>query len=308
MEKNSFSSGLRDYTFWLLKLFTWVIIIFFIAPLLLITAFSTIANRDSLVTNKSDKSIAVVELSGTIMDAKEVVEQIYKNAYDDTIAGIILKIDSPGGAVGPSQEIFNAVLELKKEKPIVAVMSSVAASGGLYAALGASKIFSQPGTLTGSIGVIMQFPNLEKISETVGFQMITVKSGKLKDVGNPFRGLGPEEEEYLNQTLDLIHRDFIQAVVKGRGIDQAQVEKFADGRILTGLQAKELGIVDDFGGVYKAAREIFKLIGDPLADDELPDLRYARDRISQFKDLLNAVGILPTFLTANHQPMAIAKP
>jgi protease IV len=291
-EKTLYRRGfMREYFLWLFKTATLLALILIGVPLFFATVVAAIQANEATGGSKAGKIVAVVELAGAIMDSKDLVAQLYKSAQDDAIAGIVLRVDSPGGAVGPSQEIYEAVKKLKSLKPIVVSMGSVAASGGLYASMAASRVFANSGTVTGSVGVIMQFPNLEKIADIVGFKMVTVKSGALKDVGNPFRGISEGETAYLQETINAAQEQFITAIAEGRGLDPVKVREFADGRIFTGLKAKELGIVDEIGGLYDAAKSIFVLSKKPLSDGEIPKLVYPGDKLGQFKDLLALVGI-----------------
>ncbi len=282
---------MREYFMWLLKTVTMLGIVFMGAVLIIFAIVSAVESPDALSGTKDAHTVAVLELVGPIMDTKEVVAELHKYAFDKDVAGLVLRIDSPGGAVGPSQEVYEAVKKLREQKPIVVSMGSVAASGGLYAAMGATKVFANAGTLTGSIGVIMQFPNFEKIANTVGLQMVTIKSGKLKDVGNPFRQMTEEESEFLQATINSAQEQFVAAVAEGRGLDPAKVREFADGRVLTGLRAKELGLVDEIGGLHDASRAIFTILEKPLKDDEMPKLIYPADKFGQFKELLSYVGL-----------------
>ena len=284
---------MREYFIWLAKLVTLAVM----GMLLLFGSIAVLAiavsDRSTEHGPKSDKLVGVVKLSGEISDASEILEDLYKYAADDSIDGIVLRIDSPGGAVGPSQEIYSAVERLKVRKPIVASMGALAASGGLYAALSASKVFAQPGTLTGSIGVIMQIPNLSKVANQLGVDMVTIKSGALKDVGNMFREMTPDERDFLQQTVMTVRKDFVEAVVKGRNLDLAAVEKFADGRVIVGSVAKQIGLVDEYGDMFAAARAVYDLKGKPLKDGEYPRLRSRDESFESFKKLFESVVTLP---------------
>lgn len=276
---------IKEYFLWLFKFVT-VIVVCLVGIPLCFALIAAVVSKDAGVQT-SGKDVGVVELTGEIFDVKEVVDHLYEQARNPSIAAIVLRIDSPGGAVGPSQELYETVKVLKERKPIVASMGMVAASGGLYAALPATKIFANPGTLTGSIGVIGQFPNFTGISEKVGFSMITVKSGGMKDVGNPFRPFTEDDRAYLEGTLKGVHQQFIGAVIESRKLPADQVALFADGRVLTGAQAKELKVIDELGGVYDAAREALALAGKPLGKDELPRLVYAEDKFSKFRRIIS---------------------
>jgi protease-4 len=177
------------------------------------------------------------------------------------VKAIILRIDSPGGGVGPSQEIYREVLKAKQKKKMVTSMGAVAASGGYYVACASDLIVANPGTITGSIGVIMQFSNFEELLKKVGIKGVVLKSGEHKDIGSPFREMTPEEKKIMQETLDNVHQQFIRAVADGRNLDQAKVLPIADGRIMTGEQAKQLGLVDKMGNLDDAIEEAAKLVG-----------------------------------------------
>lgn len=290
---------MRAYFFWLAKFLTVVFVLAFIVPIMLAAVLGAGEQAMQAKHGRGQRTVAVVELSGIIHDSREVIEELYKQADNEKVKGIVLRVDSPGGAVGPSQEIYAAVKQLKTKKPIVASMGGVAASGGLYVSLAASRILCQPGTLTGSIGVILQLPNFTKVSERIGVDMITIKSGKLKDAGNSFRLMTDEDRQFLQDTVHTAHKDFLQAVADGRGIDRSKVEAFADGRVILGSQALELKLVDGFGDVMDAARAVFELRGEPLAADEAPDLYYPGDKFREFKKLFESFSSLPDYLRSS---------
>jgi protease IV len=287
---------MKNYILFVAKLLTLVAVIFVVIPILLVSTIGAIVATQSGKVATDKNIVAIIKLDGVIEDSKEAISALYKQAQDDKVQGIVLRINSPGGAVGPSQDIYHAVMKLKEKKPIVASMGSIAASGGFYAALGASKIYCQPGTLTGSIGVIMQIPNVKKISDTIGLQMVTVKSGALKDVGNMFRDMTPEEQEYLQSAVNQVQADFVQAVVNGRKITKEKVLPFADGRMIVGSQAKALGLVDEFGDVYDAAKAVLELKGIKLADNELPKLVYVEDKFENLKHIFDSLLGIPPIL------------
>ncbi len=208
--------------------------------------------------------VAVLPVTGLIADSDAVIDQLKKFGKDDSVKAIVLRINSPGGGVGPSQEIYEEVRKIKK--PVVCSMGAVAASGGYYIACGSKKIYANPGTITGSIGVIMQFLNVRELIEKIGVKGFVVKSGELKDAGSPLRDMTPEERAYLQGVIDNVHGQFIRAVAEGRKLDVEAVRKIADGRIFTGEQAKALGLVDALGNqedaVAEAAR-MAKIEGEP---------------------------------------------
>jgi protease IV len=192
--------------------------------------------------------VAVVEVQGIITDSREVVSQIVDYRNDPSIGAIILRIDSPGGSVGPSQEIYSEVLKTRKVKKIVASLGSVAASGGYYIASPASHIVANPGTLTGSIGVIMAFSNVEELIQKIGLKPMVIKAGKFKDAGSVVRPMTDEENVLLQSVVDDVHNQFIEAISTGRELSIEDVKKVADGRIFSGRQALEYKLVDQLGG------------------------------------------------------------
>jgi protease-4 len=196
-----------------------------------------------------------------ITQSAETIKEIHQFLDDDGVKAIILRIDSPGGGVGPSQEIHREIIKARKKKKIVASMGSVAASGGYYIACASDLIVANPGTLTGSIGVIMQFSNFDELLKKIGIKGFVLKSGEHKDIGSPFREMTPEERRIMQQVLDGVHQQFIQAVAEGRKLDRAKVVEVADGRIFTGEQAKEHGLVDQMGNLQDAIDTVAKMVG-----------------------------------------------
>ncbi len=208
------------------------------------------------------ETIAMVEVTGTIMDSKEIVRQLSHYRRDDDIKAIILRIDSPGGAVAPSQEIYDEVLRVRADhKKIYASMGSLAASGGYYIAAATDRIFANPGTLTGSIGVIMAFSNAEQLMKKIGLEPEVIKSGKYKDVGSPIRKMKPYERKYLQKVVNDVHQQFIEAVAKGRNMSTREARKLADGRVFTGRQALKLKLVDELGGLEDVIAQLGKDVG-----------------------------------------------
>ena len=210
--------------------------------------------------------VAVIDVTGTISRTETIIDQIHQYRDDQGVKAIVLRINSPGGSVAPVQEIYS---ELKKlEKPIVASMGSTAASGGYYIAAIADEILANPGTLTGSIGVIMQFTKLKGLYEKIGLEQQVVKSGKFKDTGSPLRDLTDEERALLQATLDDVHGQFIDAVFESRQehLTREDVVALADGRIFSGQQALEHKLVDQLGNLADAvdrAGELGGISGKP---------------------------------------------
>lgn len=211
-------------------------------------------------------SIGIIEVEGIILDSGHILKALQRFKEDDYIKAIVVRIDSPGGVVGPSQEIYNELKKIQKDKKIVASMGALGASGAYYVACGADKIIANPGTLTGSIGVIMEFANLQKLYQWAKMEHSVIKSGKYKDVGSPFRPMNVDEKELLGNLVTNVSSQFQKVVLTSRKIDSAQIDTIMDGRILTGEQAKELGLVDQLGNFYDAvemAKELSGIKGTP---------------------------------------------
>lgn len=224
------------------------------------------------------EKVGVIEVAGIIKSSKLINEQLKDFRDDRSIKAIVLRVDSPGGGVGPSQEIHAEVKKTVGEKPVVVSMASVAASGGYYVAAPASRIVANPGTITGSIGVIMEFTNVEELFDKIGLGSQVVKSGPYKDIGSPVRPMVDEDRRILQQLIDDVHLQFVDAVAAGRKLEREIVLKLADGRIYTGRMALEMGLVDDLGNLEYAvalAAELGGIDGEPKVvypEEEKPDL------------------------------------
>ena len=280
---------MKEYFVWLMKFITVIIVFFVVVPILILSvlmASSKTLNTENIIPQEKNL-VAVIDVNGVIMDSKDIVEKLYKYSSDEKFKGIILKVNSPGGAVAPSQDIYNTVLKLKNKKPIYAVMDSMAASGGYYVSAPCTKIYAQKGTMTASIGVISQFVNFKNLSEWFGLKIETVKSGNLKDFGSPYRDMTDEERGYWQNMSNTIHEDFIQDVAKARNIDINKLREVADGRVLIGTKAKEANLIDEFGGVNDASVAMFKELNIKLGENEMPKLYYTEDKLKEFKKLLN---------------------
>jgi len=201
------------------------------------------------------KKVGVVKIEGLILDSKETVDRLHKFRDNDSIKAVVLRVESPGGVVGASQEIFEEVKKTADKKPVVVSMGSVAASGGYYVSAPATYIFANPGTITGSIGVVMEITNIEGLLDWMKIESYAIKSGKFKDAGSPYREMTEEERKYLQGFVDGLHLQFEDAIVEGRGLERSKVEEIADGRILSGRQARELGLVDEVGNLWDAIDE-----------------------------------------------------
>ena len=239
---------------------------FFIFLAIVGVTFAVILGLSALLGKKDylgAEKIAIVRVEGVIFDSKDIIAQLKKYQSNPTVKAIVLRVNSPGGGVGPAQEIHELIrkIVLKNEKKILVSMGSVAASGGYYIACPATKIVANPGTITGSIGVIMEFPNIQELFKKVGLDTVVVKSGKFKDIGSPVRTMSKEEKRLLQDLIDDVYSQFVRAIAEGRNIPEERVRKFADGRIFSGKQAKELGLVDELGGLEHTVQLAAKLSG-----------------------------------------------
>lgn len=205
--------------------------------------------------------IGVVEIEGTIADLKDVMADVVRFKEDDGVLGVIVRINSPGGAVGPTQEVARELQKLKAVKKVYVSMGSVCASGGYYIASVGEKLYANPSTITGSIGVIMQQTVVEDLMKKIGIQSNTLKAGSMKDVGNPFRKMTDSERQYLQDIINSIHEQFIKDVAAGRKMPLEKARTLSDGRIYTGLQAKDAGLIDGIGTFYDVVDEMKKAVG-----------------------------------------------
>lgn len=213
-------------------------------------------------------TVAVVRVEGIILDSKETIEELRHYRDNPSVKAIVLRIDTPGGAVVPSQEIYAEVRKTRADGKLklVASMGNVAASGGYYIAAAADRIVANPGTLTGSIGVIMELANVQGLLEKVGVQSVVIKSGRYKDMTSPFRAMTAEDRALLQGVLDDVHTQFIEAVATGRSLRVEDVRGLADGRIFTGRQAKSMSLVDELGDLHdaiKLAAQMVGIVGEP---------------------------------------------
>jgi len=218
--------------------------------MILMAFLVTLSTRDTEF--EFGEKVGVIEINGIIADSKNILNHLKRFREDNAIKAIVVRVDSPGGAVGPSQEIFREIRKTSATKKVVASMGTIATSGGYYIAAGANGIIANPGTITGSIGVIMGFTNYEELLHKIGLVPIVVKSGEYKDLGSPVREMKPEEKIILQEFAKKIHRQFIKDIVDGRKMDMEKVESLADGRIFTGQESKKFGLVDRLGNLEDA--------------------------------------------------------
>ena len=244
------------------------VLLIFLGLLILLVVFSLFfALLQKNIPFVESKRVALIRIEGMIMDSKDTVEEIKEYARDPFTRAIVLRIDSPGGAVVPAQEIYKEIRKAVQKKNVIVSMGSVAASGGYYIASPATKIIANPGTLTGSIGVIMEVPNMEGLMDKLGIKTEVVKSGRHKDMASVFRGIGPEERMILQEVLDDVHEQFIKSVAEGRKMIYDDVKKIADGRIFTGEQALKVGLIDELGSLEDAvhvAAQLSGIEGEPV--------------------------------------------
>jgi protease IV len=248
----------------------------------LLVAFGLRGNNFQNLMPAGGGNVGVVEISGMIADAKDPLAQLKRFRKDDAIEAVLIRIDSPGGAVGPSQEIYRAVKRTAREKKVVASLGSVAASGGYYIAAAADGIMASRGTITGSIGVIMGFTRFERLMEKIGVVPVVIKSGAYKDMGSPVREMRPDERRILESLTRKIHNQFIEDVALGRRMEKARVASLADGRIFTGEESIPLGLVDRLGNFEDALEWAGKLAG--IEGDVAPV--YAKEKRFSLLDLL----------------------
>lgn len=229
------------------KFILFVIIIFIALPL------GIKALRDGLIP-----AVGIIEITGPIDDSLEYLDIIKQFEEDDHVAAVVIRLDSPGGKVGPSQEIFEAVQRLKTKKPVVASMGSVGASGAYYIACAADTVYALSGTITGSIGVILEFFDVTQGLQKLGVSSHSITGGELKDAGSPFKAMTDKERAYFQELARDVHEQFKDEVSKSRKIQRAKMDEYADGRVFTGRQALSIGLIDKLGGLDKAVDEAAK--------------------------------------------------
>jgi protease IV len=223
------------------------------------------------------EAVGVIEIAGAIVDSALVIEQIKEFREEDNIKAIVLRIDSPGGGVGPSQEIYREIRKTSAEKKVIASMGAVAASGGYYVAAACDGIVANPGTITGSIGVIMGYTNIEALLEKIGLSPVVVKSGEFKDIGSPVRPMSEKEKQLLEQLIQTIHRQFVEDIAAGRNMETDQVREVADGRIFTGEEARTFGLVDRLGNLQDAVEWAAELGG---IEGKIETVQPEKERLS----------------------------
>ncbi|MEN8243528.1 MAG: signal peptide peptidase SppA [Thermodesulfobacteriota bacterium] len=275
----------HPYLFFFLTLVALVSVSVIILSYLLVKGLES-SRLSELVAEPGGGNVGIVEINGIIADSAETIRLLKHFREDDAIKAIVLRVESPGGVVGPSQEIYREVRKTVPTKKVVASMGAVAASGGYYVAAACDGIIANPGTITGSIGVIMGYTNFEKLLEKIGLSPVVIKSGEYKDMGSPTRKMTPQEAETLQYFVDQTHRQFVQAIGEGRDMDLVHVESLADGRIYTGEEAMKNGLVDRMGNLEDAIEWAGRLGGiegkiSPVykREDTFSFLRYISESV-----------------------------
>lgn len=272
--------------------FVLIIILFFIFIFFSFSVVSSLRVSDKDGENfpslgkKEKYPIAVVEILGPIMEAKDIVELIHQAEHDESVKALIVRIDSPGGAVGPTQEIYEEIIRLDKIKPVYASFGSIAASGGYYIGAAARKIYASNGTLTGSIGVIMSFVDLSKLLEWGKVSPQVLKAGKYKDIGSINRAMTQEEQQLMGKMLNQVHDRFREDILLRRKDKiKGDLIEITQGQVFSGEEAQSLGLVDEVAGLWEAARRIKKEL---KLKDESDKLRYLKkDKSSSWTDFLS---------------------
>ena len=282
---NKSSTGNSSRWFWGIFLSLLLLGMVLVAVSFLVFASAIKRDGGEYITGGSGDKIAIVELNDVIVSSDKIVEQIKRFREDKSIKAIVLRINTPGGGVAASQEIYEEVKKTRDSGKIIVVsMGAIAASGGYYIAVGSSLIVSNPGTLTGSIGVIAQFISIKDLADKLGINQTTIKSGNLKDAGNPFRQMNDSDKAYFQDVVDNSFGQFLDVVSKERKMDKETLLKYANGRVFTGLQAKEYGLVDSLGTFEDAIRITSKMAG---IEGE-PRIVREKKKFSFFEEMLGS--------------------
>jgi len=282
---------------WLIGIFSFlaVIVLFFVVVIVML--FNESDTED--VSTGSAGTIAIVEVIEPIISSERIVNQIKRYRENTNVRAIVVRVESPGGGVSASQEIYQEIKKTREYgKPIVVSMGAVAASGGYYIAVGANKIVANPGSITGSIGVISQFMHVNELFDKIGITSTTIKSGKLKDAGSPFRKPNEDDKRYFQDMIDDVYDQFVTTVAVERKLDKSLVKKYADGRVYTGRKAYELKLIDTLGtyqDAIKIAAGLAEIYGAPRVikerkKEKISDLIFGevRNDLTQLKnELLN---------------------
>jgi protease-4 len=267
-----------------------IAISFLIISFLTLTAFLGFKGEESSLWSGGGKRVAIVEIHGVIANSTDVIRQIRKYGEDSSVPAVVIDIDSPGGAAASSQEIYEEINKIReKGKKVVASLGTVGASGGYYVACAADTILANPATLTGSIGVIFEFPVAEELLKKIGIKYEVVKSGENKDMGSWARSMTERERKSLQSVVDDTYDQFVEAVSTGRKMEKEKVKTIADGSIFTGRQAKDMGLVDQLGNLQDA----IKIAGEMAGIKEFPrTVKEIKRKITWFDLLTQKAGEL----------------
>ena len=267
-----------------------IVISFVIIAFLTLFAFIGFSGQESAFWTGTGKRVAIVEVHGVIENSSEVIRQLRKYAQDSSVPAVVIDIDSPGGAVAPSQEIYEEANKLReKGKKVIASMRTVGASGGYYVACAADTIVANPGTITGSIGVIFQFPVAEELFKKIGLRFEVVKRGEIKDMGTYARSMTERERKSLQAVVDDTYDQFVDVIASRRSMSREDILKIADGSVFTGKQAKNLGLVDELGNLQDA----IKIAGVMVGIKEYPrTIKETKRRITWFDLLSQKMDVL----------------
>jgi protease IV len=257
----------------------------FIFISLIVASAVNSSNRNSSFYAAKGDLVGIIDVTGVIADSRNVINQIKQLRENKSVKAVVLRIDSPGGTVGPAQEIYREVRKTIGTKKIVVSMGTVAASGGYYIAAAADGIMANPGTITGSIGVIIEYTNFKQLLDKIGVASVVIKSGDFKDVGSPVREMTEKEETFLQNFVDQTRQQFVRAVADGRKMPIEQVESLADGRIFTGEEAKENGLVDRLGNLEDAIEWAGRMAG---IEGKINTIYLHEKRFTFLEELLGA--------------------
>lgn len=279
------------------------VLVFLLIGGVIFFAFKDIGSNMPVSFDSAD--VAVIKIEGTILESLDTLKKMERIREGKSVKAVVIRLDSPGGAVAPSQEIYSEVLKLKKDGiKVVASMGTVAASGAYYIACASDKIVANPGTVTGSIGVIMETFGMQELIKRVSLENRVIKSGTLKDAGNPFRDMTPEERTYFQNLIDNLYGQFLNAVSENRKIDREVLKPLAQGQVFSGEQAKELGLIDDFGTIYDAIDQAKQLAGLPEdAEVQWPREPSAWEKFWQGDDQARGLVGLVKNLIGQKQPL-----
>jgi len=276
----------HPFLFFLLAMASCFTLVFISIMALMFAGTKMLSTQFSGEINNLEGNVGIVEINGMILSSKEILKDIKTFQENPSIRAIILRIESPGGGIGPSQEIYREIMKIKTDKKIIASMGSVAASGGYYIASATDGIMANSGTITGSIGVIMEYANIMEIAKKIGISPVVIKSGEFKDMGSPLRELEESEKKLFQELVDDLHLQFVTDVANSRKMDVQTISSLADGRVYTGRKAVMLKLIDRIGNLDDAVQWAGELAG---IDGKLKPVYPKEDKITFFKRLADTL-------------------